>query len=231
MAPVFNQSSLLWADAQARVADVVGASADPPMLVRAERALRQAQQKWNNYHPWSWLTATCTASANASGMFALPSDFRTLYDIIWQGDPRRLYYLEPRLYDQLRPNNEGGTPTHYSLFSVGATGMLSLYPPISGGSLSLRYWRRMNYGSVASASGALDLPEDFESAFLALAKYYFLVDKGGDPERVASWKEEGFGGMNQARSMEQHQPDQVSTLLPGYLADSPGWNPNSTVGL
>ena len=230
MGSLFNQSGLVWGDAQAQVADVVGASADAAMLVRAQRALRQAQQKWNNYHPWSWLTASVTASADASGNIDLPGDFRTHYDIIWQGDPRRLYYLEPRLYDQLRPNNEGGTPTHYHLFSVGATGRMGLYPPDSG-NLTLRYWRRMTYGSTASASGAIDIPEDFESGFISLAKYYFLVDKGGEPERSAAWKEEGYAVLNQARSMEQNQPDQTGGFMPGYLADAAGWNPNSTLGL
>jgi len=229
MGSLFNQSGLVWADAQAQVADVIGASADPPMLARAARALRQAQQKWNNYHPWSWLTTSVTASADASANLPLPADFRTLYDIVWQGDPRRLQYLEPRLYDQLCPLNEPGTPTHYHLFSAGATGMMGLYPPATG-SLTLRYWRRMTYGS-ASATGALDLPEDFEAGLLSLAKYYFLVDKGGEPERIAAWKEEGLAALSQARSMELNQPDQTPGFLPGYLEAAGGWNPNSTLGI
>lgn len=231
MGSVFNQSALTWADARAQVADVIGASADQPMLARAERALRQAQQKWANYHPWAWLTGTATASADASGFMSLPADFRTLYDIIWQGSPHRLYYLEPRLYDQFAPNNTGGVPTHYSLFQVGssASGTMALMPP-GAGEVTLRYWRRMRYGTSAASASALDIPEDFESSLLSLGKYYFLVDKGGEQERTAAWKEEGFAGLAQARSAEQHQPDQVPCLLPGYLEGAPPWNPNSTLG-
>lgn len=228
--PVFNQSSLSWANAVAKVADVIGASADVPMLGRAHDALRSATQRWANYYPWSWLQATATVTASSNGDVILPTGFRTLYDLIYAGSPLRLYYMEPRLYDQLRPNDESATPTHYTLFNVGATGMMRLIPPPGAqATATIRYWRRMQMGTSYSATSVTaDVPEDYEAGWLALAKWYFLVDKGGEAERAAALKEEGLLSLNQARSAEQFQPDQAGGFLPGYLMENIGWNPDST---
>lgn len=80
-----------------------------------------------------------------------------------------------------------------------------------------------------SGSVLLDIPADFERAILALGKYYYLTDKGGDSQRIQNWKEEAERGLMEAKNKDAVQPDEMLAFQPGYLAPSPQWpmNPNA----
>lgn len=69
-----------------------------------------------------------------------------------------------------------------------------------------------------STNVLLDIPADYERAVMALAKYYFLTDKGGEAERQAAWKEEAQTGMIEAKNKDSTIPDDLLAFQPGYLA-------------
>lgn len=80
-----------------------------------------------------------------------------------------------------------------------------------------------------STSVLLDIPADYERAIMALSKYYFLTDKGGEAERQAAWKEEAQVGMIEAKNKDSTIPDEILAFQPGYLAPQPNFTltPNS----
>lgn len=117
-------------------------------------------------------TIDTAVTAGATG-FALPPDFKDVYDlrVISSGRGRTLTGIPRRLYDRIVQDQTGlsGELAGYDLFNHGANGIISITPPpAQGETVSLKYYRRMwvpcavtanifatGGGAVAYASAAL----------------------------------------------------------------------------
>lgn len=206
-----------------------------------------------------YVTRNATGSASNSAItfsrdcYALPADFRSLYDARLMVNRRALAEAAQRDYDRARPGNEPATPTHYMLFNmwgVGATGIYSggspvggdnntsaflrlIPPPTQSDFLLVRYYRTLYIPAFQTSTSdttdntvALDLPQDYELGFLGLAKYYFLLDKGGNDQRMAGWKADGEAALEAAEARDLQLPDTEMGFLPGAYVSTYGFNPN-----
>jgi hypothetical protein len=71
--------------------------------------------------------------------------------------------------------------------------------------------------TISSESQLLDIPANFERGILALAKFYYLRDKGGDEERIQGWKREADEAFAEAMANDATTPEEQPGFLPGYL--------------
>ena len=78
----------------------------------------------------------------------------------------------------------------------------------------LRYYRRMTIPSVGAT--AIDIPQDYENYILALAKAFFLIDKGADDSKWGFWKQFAEEGMTIAKGSDARVPDDDLVLIPGH---------------
>jgi hypothetical protein len=157
--------------------------------------------------------------------YALPTTapVKWVYDCRLTSSPRILQQITQRDYDLLRPGNESSTPTHYSLYAMGNDGYIRFLPPNYLGSerAVLRYCRAMS-----GTADPLDIPSDFEPYIIALAKAYFLADKGGNPERMQFWWNVAMEGLDKARAAAVRSPDYRAAFRPDIGISTPAWNPN-----
>lgn len=79
-----------------------------------------------------------------------------------------------------------------------------------------------------SSNTLLDLHADFERGILSLAKFYYLTDKGGDPQRIQSWDAEAKAAFAEAINRDSTVADDQLAFQPGYLAPQSSYpmNPN-----
>ena len=213
----FQQSTITYSQAQSRVAESVGASSTNE-LARALYAIQAAFQHWNNKFNWPFLAATASASVVAgTADYSLPSNFKSIYGAKLTTINRQLAYLPRRQYDRAVWNQTaGGDPSHYSLFLAGLDeGKITLIPtPGSADTLSLKYFRRMTIPPSAGAT-AIDIPQDYESYVLALAKALYLIDKGAEESKWGFWKAYAEEGMAFAKGSDTRIPDEDLVLVPG----------------
>jgi len=213
----FQQSSITYTQAQTRVAEAVGASSTNE-LNRALYAIQAAFQHWNNKFNWPFLAATATATVvGGTADYSLPANFKSIYTVRLTTLNRTLAYLPRRQYDRAVWNqSQSGDPTHYSLFLAGLdNGQITLIPtPGSGDTLGLRYFRRMTVPPSAGAT-AIDIPQDYESYVLALAKALYLIDKGAEESKWGFWKNYAEEGMTFAKGSDTRIPDDDLVFIPG----------------
>jgi hypothetical protein len=214
----FQQSTLTFNDAQTRVAQSAALQGNTDLLTRAGQAVQFAFQHWNNVQAWPYLLKVGTGINVVPTVqdYALPSDFKEVYDVRLTALNRTLQYLPRRQYDRAVWNQTAqNDPTHYTLYLSGLdTGQITLIGiPSNSDVLVLRYYRRMSM--PVQSNDVLDIPQDYENYILALAKSFFLIDVGAPSERVAFWQGMAKEGIQIAKGSEQRIPDSDPTLLPG----------------
>lgn len=155
---IFPQCSITLSDARADVAQSSGDQGDTEMETLAYKAIRQAIERWNHYHPWVLLLNTADDIGVDSSLgqdYLLPPDFGMIYNVKSAANSRNLRPLTQREYDWADPFAQPGTPTHYGLYRVGAVGKIRLYPtPAGGDRISVKYYRRLNIPMQSVAVGS-----------------------------------------------------------------------------
>lgn len=210
-----QQSSITFSQAKSRVADTAGASSSTAELTRAGYAVQAAFQDWNNDEAWAFLGKSSTALTVTSGAATLPTDFKYMYGGIITNTNQPLYPISQALMDIATFAGSVGTPAFYSLFKGGLAGsyQIKITPtPTDGSTITLNYHRSM---AIPTAdSDVLDIPQDYENYLLAEAKYLYLLDKGGEPERAAGWKDYYESGKRKAIMAESRRPQESKLLIP-----------------
>lgn len=164
--------------------------------------------------------------------YDLPSDVRSIYDVRMLVNGVSLAPSDQRAIDHYTtyPEPQVGNPTHYTLFNVGssATASIRLYPaPVAWDQMEVRYWRRAAVFTAATATATvLDVPQDAEFGILSLAKAYMLADRGGEPERMALWMQEGEQTLRTFRAREQQEMDQLPGFMPSGAAINAPYSQN-----
>lgn len=135
--------------------------------------------------------------------YALPSDFVNVISAELLGANIPLFDVNERERTINDPTNTAGQPYGYNLYPAGVAGKIRIVRPNSGAdTLRLKYQRRLVLPSSLNVASALDIPADYEFGLLSLAKYFYLTDKGGPPERLQTHKEEGYGTLMEARAKQ-----------------------------
>lgn len=228
-------SILTLDDGRTRVANSAGASGTSAELTRAQYAVQDALKRWNNANNWWCMFTSATASVTAASV-RLPADFKYVYDVRLASTPMTLSHLPLRTFDRVLFNQTalGGPTTHYHLSyaqaSATANSVITLLPNFANGdTMTLRYYRRI---TIASATAnTLDIPEDHELGVLSLAKYFYLLDKGGPTERLQGWGGIAEDELKKAIAADKRIPDAEIYLTPGAAIDSYAGivNPNTTI--
>ncbi len=158
--------------------------------------------------------------------YALPSDWKQPYTVKLLTSPRVLWPVQRRMYDRgVVSEIPAGTPEGYDLFAGYQKSKLRLLPPPNASDvLQLRYYRRMTVPSDATASAALDIPQDYDYHLIAWAKWHFLVDKGeGRKEQAATWLQLANDGLKVMLSDQMRQPDESLAFTPGHSVGGDTW--------
>lgn len=238
--PFFQPSNLTWGQAKSRVARTAGSHGDPNQLIVAGYALEEAIRHWEAAKDWKYLL-TVAADINITpgdSTYDLPTDFKKIYNVrMIGGNPRVLYFIDKRAYDNVRPNQAGqSTPTGYVLHeSLASTvpGQIELVPT-NGISDTIRiyYYRRhvipdeIAQGDTAADPDSLDFPARFQNYLLAWARALYLADKGGENERLSFWLNLAMEGLGRAKGEDEFHPDQVPAFQPNTLIVASPYNPN-----
>lgn len=137
--------------------------------------------------------------------YTLPTAIRSMYSARLMTANRALTQINQRDYDRLCPVLTVDTPRWYTLYvAEGSAPKIRLLPvPASADFLVLRYVREVTIPS--GASDVLDIPRDAEFAVLALARGYYLTDKG--EEKAAFWLQQGEAALREARAREMQDSD------------------------
>lgn len=169
----------------------------------------------------SSLTANLTASATITGtltfsrdLYDLPSDLKQIYTVRLLTLNRSLGYVGRRVYDrQFGDQSIVGSPEAYDLFRWGDVGKIRLVPPPqTADSLKIRYYRRMDKNATP-----IDVHDDWEPYFIAWAKWWFLNDKGGTPDRAQNWLTFANTGIQAMLKENVTIPDESLAFTPGTM--------------
>lgn len=176
----------------------------------------------------SGTTSTITFGRQDYTLTDTASDsIKWVYDCRLTNSPRPLVYLDQRSYDIVRPLNEPAVPTHYTLFVLGSDAKIRFLPtPSQTGTVVLRYSRRMD-----DTATPLDIPMDWELGLIATAKWLFLLDKGGNTDRMEGWAAIAQNEMErQIANYTFPTPDQQANFQAAVPVDMWAWNPADTKG-
>jgi hypothetical protein len=235
---------LTWGVAKQRVSSVIGAAADTSMQKLAGYALEEAIAHWDSWRDWKFALKTQAGVVLPAGTagFAVPTDYKKTYNIrVITPLPRVLSPSSKRERDIYNPNQSvGGTPMAYHAMSAwdnqgtssDAPGNITVFPtPDSEVTLDHTYYRRMSVpsditnGLTTSDSSIIDFPRRFQTTLLALAKMYFLGDRGSD-ENLQFWTQLAMDGLQRARAEDEWTPDEDSSIVPGVVAYRRPYDPN-----
>jgi hypothetical protein len=233
--PFINQTPTTWDQAKSEVAKIVGHDGVTSWLDRAGTAIRRAMHKWENFRDWYWLRAyEEIALSDNTSVYTLNAAHKK--PVSARIGTQKLTWMPAHLWDALNPGNTGTAYTYYTmynLFSSGsetAAGKIQILPGIgdidSGTLLKLRYIRRLN-DTIGTTTARLDFPEQYETGLLSHAKWFLLLDKGGDEDRRREFRAIGDTEMFTAQADELRNPDAEIGQVPWTATASQGWNPNS----
>lgn len=240
----YAPSTLTWAVAKSRVANVIGASADDSMKKLAGYALEEAIHHWNSYKDWKYTLVTeqnIQLNAGVSS-FSVTPYYKKTYDIrLVTPIPRILVPSSKREHDVYNPNQTlQGTPQAYHLRDVwwnpsantDSPGKVVVFPtPDAVCTLDHSYYIRhvipadISGGLTTSDGTTVDFPLRFQTALLALAKMYFLGDRGSD-ENLQFWTQMAMDSLQRARHEDEWTPDKDATFVPGVVAYRRPYDPN-----
>jgi hypothetical protein len=161
------------------------------------------------------LTATFTRD-----MYDAPPDMRSEYGVKLLSSQRPLIYVTRRPYDRSQTDEfTASTPYWYDLFMLGSASKVRLLPPPAGADLLFqRYYRAFTTPTASGASGAIDIPVDYEFLPIAWAKWHFMVDKGeGRKDQASTWMSLAQDGLKQMLAEQTTIPDSDLTMTPGHL--------------
>lgn len=239
MALWYPTSDLTLTAAKTSIARVIGAETDAVMLERADDALRRAFAHWDNERDWNYalFTESKTIEANIPS-FAVVTTYKKTYNIRLTSPIARV--LEPimeREYDLLRPDQVAtGTPWGYKMTSVwqatgtpppDSPGLIVLTPtPDSQVILEHTYFVRHVVPTVAG--NFLEVPLRYQHDLIALAKMYFLGDRGSD-ENLAFWTQIAMQGLQRAKVEDEWLSDNNTGFIPGHVAFRQYYSPNDVL--
>lgn len=245
----YAPSNLTWATAKARVANVIGASADDSMKKLAGYALEEAIQYWNLQKDWKYTLVTQTGIELTAGTssFSVGTYYKKTYDLrLVTPVPRILLPSNKREHDVYNPNQTlQGTPQAYHLrdawwnFPTGgppattdAPGKIVVFPtPDATCTLDHSYYIRhtvpadITNGGTGADTAIVDFPLRFQNVLLAVAKMFFLGDRGSD-ENLQFWTAMAQDAMQKARHEDEWTPDSDAAFSPSSVAYRRPYDPN-----
>lgn len=163
-------------------------------------------------------------------LYALPTDWKTVYSVRLLGAQRVLRPVRRRVIDRsVTDEFVVSTPEAYDIAVIGGKGKLRLVPaPLSSDALMLRYYRRMTVPSAVNDGTTLDIPQDYEPYLIAIGKWHFLTDKKDGAERAQTWFQFGEGGMLSVLRDQTRVPDEDLGFFPGQFDYGAFRGPNAT---
>lgn len=242
----YAPSNLTWATAKSRVANVIGASSnDAAMQKLAGFALEEAIHYWNLQKDWKYTLVTETGIELAAGTpsFAVGTYYKKTYDLrLVTPVPRILMPSNKREHDVYNPNQTmQGTPQAYHLRDAwwnvsnggnDSPGKIVVFPtPDATCTLDHSYYIRhvvpadITNGLTTSDSTIVDFPMRFQNTLLAVAKMFFLGDRGSD-ENLQFWTGMAQQGVDKARAEDEWTPDTDAAFKPGVVAYRRPYDPN-----
>ena len=179
------------------------------------------------------ITAAFSGSVTAArDFYDWPSDFKQAYSFRSLGTLKPLWPAQRRLYDRGVTNEfTTGTPEWYDIFSHFQRGKVRLLPPPNAADvLQLRYYRRMSVPTASGTSSVLDIPDDYDFALIAWAKWHFLTDKKeARAEQATTWLNLANEGIRTMMADQTNLPDETLGFVKGPVG---GWPPRgSTRGI
>ena len=215
---------MTWGQLKDRVARVAGSSGDADQLAVAGYAIEMALQHWESLREWKYSVTSTTFNVTAgTSTYALPSDFRSVYNLRFRDNsPRVLFYQYKRDYDFNRPNQVGtATPIAYTLVDEGGLGQVELLPANSLTDVMVMYYYRrhtvpaaITAGTTSADSTVVDFPSKYMHALIALAKTFYLADKGGEEQRMSFWGSTAKMACVEAMKDDDFKADDMPSFTP-----------------
>lgn len=149
-------------------------------------------------------------------MYALATDFNHVYDVRMVSNNRPLFYVQRRTYDRLIMDQVSTASIWgYELFSYGEKGKVRFVYPVGGvGTVLMRYYRRITMPTANTSATTLDLPQDYEDAFIAASKAHFLADKDDSAPKQRYWDAYAQTALKQILGDQHDIPDEELAFLP-----------------
>lgn len=209
-------------EAKQRIARSVGASAITSQLSVAGVALVDALEDLDSRHDWEWTRQTLndisvfvnvgeySLTPNSatdppckkiySALLVGPNNQRTLYNIRQRGMDRMFGTRDgvPGLYDEVRT----------------ATGLAIKLVPNPSVIDTLRVRTYLHIRTTYIDAETLVFPKRYEAALLALARYYFLIDRDAEDARATTYLQKAEALIKNAIIDDLHAPDEDVRLVP-----------------
>lgn len=203
------------------VARLVGGSAVTAQITVAKAAVLDAIRDFDSRHDWDFKMSTLsditTVVGTATYDLVTAGGVRPkkIHSARMKGNKRTLYFVRQREWDRVVDNQESNMiPTHYTeVRSANGNLSIKLLPtPSAADSLQVRVYEHI---VLPSADGDnIDIPDRYMAGFLALARYYFIIDRDAEDARAVVMLQKAEQMIQKAIQDDMGAPDEDIRLVP-----------------
>lgn len=214
--------SMTFLQAKQAVARLVGGSAVSSQLTVAGASILDAIRDFDLRNDWEFKLITLTDITVSANVAAY--DLKTLggatnpkkiYSARFKNNKRTLFYVRQREVDRaIRDQENVEIPIAYTeIRSANGNLNIKLIPTPSGGELlQVRIYEHI---VLPSADGdVIDIPDRYLGALLALARYYFVIDRDPEDARAQSMLAKSEQLIMNAVNDDRGNPDEDFRLIP-----------------
>lgn len=220
-------SEMTFGQAKSRVATALGGQGDANILTIAGYALQASMSYISGKKDWNWSLTPATDIAVLGGTqdYALPVDFKKVYDARFSGE-RELGWCDLREYNRADWNQASGMARWYSVLSYGTPRLdyIRLLPvPSTAHTLKLVYFRNILMPTADATT--LDVPGVYENMVIWLGKAYLLADRDAENARTAFWLGRGEEELKGFKADDDYQPDRETRFISAAEHGHHGFDP------
>lgn len=222
--------SMTFLAAAQDVARSVGGSSVSAQIVIAKSAVQQALRDFDTRHQWDYKLSTLSdiavtgGTANYDLVTAGGVNPKSIHSARLKNNLRTLGFVRQREWDRLVWNQESNEiPTSYTeVRGANAHLNIKLLPtPSQGETLQVRVFEHI---VIPSADGdVLDVFDRYLPAILALARYYFIIDRDAEDARAGVYLQKAEQLIQKAINDDDDRPDEDIHFTPTSEWAS-GWN-------
>lgn len=216
--------SMTLLQAAQEVARLIGGASVTSQTTVAKQSVKDALRDFDARNDKGWefklRTLNDVTVSSGDGIYDLVIDAggtnpKQIHSARLKNNPRILYFIRQREYDRLVWNQESNSlPTHYTeMRSANSNLAIKLLPtPNTGELLQVRVFEHI---VIPSADGdVLDVPDRYLPAILALARYYFLIDRNAEDARVGVYLQKAEQLISLAMKDDIGAPDEDIRFVP-----------------
>jgi len=210
--------SMTFGAAKAEVARNLGGSAISAQLTIAGQAIVDAIREIDSMNDWEYKLITLAdiaiTSANDTYVLTNTPPVKNIYSARLKGNKRTLSYVRQREIDRfVRDQEAKDIPQAYTDIQTVGTFSIKLMPfPSLADTLQVRVYAAIKdtYADV----DALDIPDSYLPAVLALARYNYLIDRSAEDPRAQTFRAIADDRIQKAILADVGNPDEDVRLLP-----------------